>query len=259
MRLVSQAGICRSIILSAWSVIVDRDIVVLVDCDMLKPRLSHRWCLSVDEGKTLQARLAGLMERSDRLPTTIGRIAGADVAYETRGNRLYAAVVTLDFETLSILETATHEDSACFPYISGLFSFREIPPLVRALTKLTRAPDLLIRDGQGLAHPRRFGLACHLGVLFGIPTIGCAKSCLIGYYDSPGNRRGDCSLLIHKSETIGAVLRTQDRTKPVFVSIGHRVSLATACATILQLAPSYRLPEPIRQANRLANHIRHCA
>ena len=226
-------------------------------CDMPKPRLSHRRCLSVDEAKTLQARLAGLVERSDRLSTTIGRVAGADVAYEARGNRLFAAVVTLDFEPLSILETATHEDSACFPYISGLFSFREIPPLIRALTKLTHAPDLLICDGQGLAHPRRFGLACHLGLLLNIPTIGCAKSCLIGDYHSPGDRRGDYSLLTHKGETIGAVLRTQDRTKPVFVSIGHRVSLATACAMILRLAPSYRLTEPIRQANRLANYIRH--
>jgi deoxyribonuclease V len=225
---------------------------------MPKPRLSHRWCLSVDEAKTLQARLAGMVERSEQLSTTIGRVAGADVAYKARGKRLYAAVVTLDFQTLSILETATHEDSVSFPYISGLFSFREIPPLVRALTKLTLAPDLLICDGHGLAHPRRFGLACHLGVLFDIPTIGCAKSCLVGHYDSPGDRRGNYSLLTHKSETIGAILRTQDRTKPVFVSIGHRVSLATACTCILRLAPSYRLSEPIRQANRLANYIRHC-
>jgi len=183
---------------------------------MPKPGLSHRRCLSVDEAKTLQARLAGLVERSDQLSTTIGRVAGVDVAYEARGNRLYAAVVTLDFETLSILETATHEDSACFPYISGLFSFREIPPLIRALTKLTHAPDLLICDGQGLAHPRRFGLACHLGLLLNIPTIGCAKSCLIGDYHSPEDQRGDYSLLTHKGETIGAVLRTQDRTKTGF-------------------------------------------
>jgi deoxyribonuclease V len=224
---------------------------------MAKPRLSHRWCLSVDEAKSLQARLAGMVETSDRLPATIRRVAGVDVAYESRGNRLYAAIVILDFETLSILETTTHEDSTCFPYIPGLFSFREIPALVGALTKLTHAPDLLICDGQGLAHPRRFGLACHLGLLFDIPTIGCAKSCLIGDYHSPGDRRGDHSLLTQKGETIGAVLRTQDRTKPVFVSIGHRVSLATACACTLRLTPSYRLSEPIRQANRLANYVRH--
>lgn len=224
---------------------------------MLKPRLSHRWCLSVGEAEILQARLAGLVERSDRLPRTIGRVAGADVAYETGGDRLFAAVVTQDLRTLAVLETGTHEDLASFPYIPGLFSFREIPSLAVALAKLAQPPDLLICDGQGLAHPRRFGLACHVGVLFDIPTIGCAKSCLIGQYDSPGDRRGDYTLLTHEGETIGVVLRTRDRTRPVFVSIGHRISLPTACAWILRLAPRYRQPEPIRQANRLANHVRH--
>jgi len=223
---------------------------------MLEPILSHPWCLSVGEAETLQARFAGLVEKSDRLPSTIGRVAGADVAYEAGGDRLFAAVVTQDLETLATLETGTHEDLACFPYTPGLFSFREIPPLARALAKLAYAPDLLICDSQGLAHPRRFGLACHLGVLFDIPTIGCAKSCLIGQYESPGDRRGDYSLLEHEGETIGAVLRTRDRTKPVFVSIGHRISLPTACTLILRLCPRYRQPEPIRQANQLANRIR---
>jgi deoxyribonuclease V len=223
---------------------------------MLEPIQSHPWCLSVDEAETLQARFARLVERSDRLPGTIGRVAGADVAYETGGDRLFAAVVTQDLKTLGILETGTHQDLACFPYEPGLFSFREIPPLARALAKLAHPPDLLICDGQGLAHPRRFGLACHLGVLFDIPTIGCAKSCLIGRYESPGDRRGDYSFLTHEGETIGAVLRTRDRTKPVFVSIGHRISLPTACAWILRLCPRYRQPEPIRQANRLANQYR---
>ena len=108
------------------------------------------------------------------------------------GDRLFAAVVTQDLQTLAVLEAGTQQDLACFPYIPGLFSFREIPPLARALAKLAHAPDLLICDGHGLAHPRRFGLACHLGVLFDIPTIGCAKSCLIGQFDSPGDHRGDC-------------------------------------------------------------------
>jgi deoxyribonuclease V len=223
---------------------------------MLEPRLSHGWCLSVGEAQILQARLAGLVERSDRLPRTIGRVAGTDVAYEIGGERLFAAVVTQDLRTLAVLETGTHEDLVFFPYVPGLFSFREIPSLAGALAKLAHPPDLLICDGQGLAHPRRFGLACHLGVLFDIPTIGCAKSCLIGQYDSPGNRRGDYSLLTHEGETIGAVLRTRDRTRPVFVSIGHRISLPTACEWILRLAPRFRQPEPIRQANRLANHVR---
>lgn len=223
---------------------------------MLEVGLFHSWRLSVCEAEGLQERLAGLVERTDRLPRTIRRVAGADVAYENGGDRLFAAVVMQDVQTLAVLETGTHEALACFPYIPGLFSFREMPPLAGALAKLARAPDLVICDGQGLAHPRRFGLACHLGVLFDIPTIGCAKSCLIGQYDPPGERRGDYSLLTHEGETIGAVLRTRDRTKPVFVSIGHRISLATACAWILRLASCYRQPEPIRQANLLANQMR---
>jgi len=164
-------------------------------------------------------------------------VAGADVAYESGGDRLFAAVVTQDLQTLAVLEAGTQQDLACFPYIPGLFSFREIPPLARALAKLAHAPDLLICDGHGLAHPRRFGLACHLGVLFDIPTIGCAKSCLIGQFDSPGDRRGDCSLLTYEGETIGAVLRTQDRRKPVFVSIGHRISLSSACTVDIAAGP----------------------
>jgi deoxyribonuclease V len=161
---------------------------------MLESILSHPWCLSVGEAETLQARFAGLVEKSDRLPSTIGRVAGADVAYEAGGDRLFTAVVTQDLETLATLETGTHEDLACVPYMPGLFSFREIPPLARALAKLAHAPDLLICDSQGLAHPRRFGLACDLGVLLDIPTIGCAKSCLIGQYESPGDRPGETIL-----------------------------------------------------------------
>ena len=232
------------------------DAVILLNHDMLELMLSHPWCLSVGEAESLQTRFAGFVEKSDRLPRPFCRVAGADVAYESGGDRLFAAVVTQDLQTLTVLEVGTQQDLACFPYIPGLFSFREIPPLARALAKLAQPPDLVICDGHGLAHPRRFGLACHLGVLFDIPTIGCAKSCLIGQYDSPGDSRGDCSLLTHEGETIGAVLRTQDGRKPVFVSIGHRISLSSACAWILRLAPCYRQPEPIRQANQLANHMR---
>jgi deoxyribonuclease V len=223
---------------------------------MIKTKFSHSWSLSVSEAETLQKELAALVEKTDRLPETISRVAGADVAYETAGDRLFAAIVVQDPQTLAVVEAVNQEDQACFPYVPGLFSFREIPPLAKVLAKLARAPDLLICDGQGLAHPRRFGLACHLGVLFDIPTIGCAKSCLIGHYEPPGDQRGDYSPLTHEGETIGAVLRTQDRTNPVFVSVGHRISLPTACAWILRMAPRYRQPEPIRQANRLANQLR---
>jgi deoxyribonuclease V len=223
----------------------------------MKPLLSHPWCPSVGEAEALQKELAGRVEQADRLPDPVRRVAGADVAYATEGDRLFAAVVVLEAQALAVTETATHEDNACFPYVPGLFSFREMPPLAGALARLTRPPDLLVCDGQGRAHPRRFGLACHVGVMFDLPTIGCAKSCLLGQYDEPGNHRGDYSLLTHEGETVGAVLRTRPGTKPLFVSVGHRISLATACAWILRLAPSYRQPEPIRQANQLASRLRH--
>lgn len=234
-----------------------RKILHTTECTFVIARLSHSWRLSIGEAEALQKELAGLVEKTDRLPEMIACVAGADVAYETGSDRLTAAVVVKDVQTLAVLETASHEDLSCFPYVPGLFSFRETPPLASTLAKLAHPPDLLICDGQGLAHPRRFGLACHLGVLFDLPTIGCAKSCLIGQYEPPGDRRGDYSLLTHESETIGAVLRTQERTKPVFVSIGHRISLPTACAWILRLSFQYRLPEPIRAANNLANQLRH--
>jgi deoxyribonuclease V len=223
----------------------------------MKPLLSHPWSPSVAEAEGLQQQLAGLVEQTDRLPNPVRRVAGADVAYAVEGDRLFAAVAVLDVQTLALAETATHEDHACFPYVPGLFSFREMPPLAGALARLTQPPDLLVCDGQGRAHPRRFGLACHVGVVFDVPTIGCAKSCLIGRYDEPGDRRGDCSPLIHEGETVGAALRTREGTKPLFVSVGHRISLATACAWILRLAPRYRQPEPIRQANQLASQLRH--
>jgi len=223
---------------------------------MLKTKLSHSWHLSIKEAKTLQKKLARLVETKDRLSTSIEKVAAVDVAYETNGDRIFAAVVTQNVRSLAVIEKATHEDTACFSYIPGLFSFREIPPVTRALAKLKHTPDLVICDGQGLAHPRRFGLACHLGLLYDIPTIGCSKNSLIGQYNQPGEKRGDYSFLVHEGEIIGAVLRTQTRTKPVFVSIGHRISLPAACAWILRLASRYRQPEPIREAHRLANYIR---
>jgi deoxyribonuclease V len=223
---------------------------------MVGARLSYETPETIDEAIALQQRLASLVETTNRIPDLIERVGGADVAYETGGERLFAATVIVDANTSAPLETSTHEDLARFPYVPGLFSFREFPPLAEALSKLAQAPDLLICDGQGLAHPRRFGLACHVGVVFDIPTIGCAKSRLIGEYDEPGDKRGDYSMLWHQGETIGAVLRTRDRTKPVFVSVGHRISLVTACEWILRLASKYRQPEPIRQANALANQLR---
>lgn len=188
-------------------------------------------------------------DRFDALVT----VAGIDVAYGRRGGPARAAVVVLDRMTLALREQATVTVPVAFPYIPGLLSFREMPPALEALARLRRQPDLLVVDGHGLAHPRRFGIACHLGVHLNCPSIGVAKSRLVGTHDEPGPRRGDRVPLVDGAgATIGCVLRTRDRVTPVFVSIGHRVCLETAVALVLAMTTRYRLPEPTRLADRLS-------
>lgn len=196
------------------------------------------------------------MVREDSLVSPVRLVAGVDVASEKAGDRLFAAVVVLNAMTLEIVATANSSGNATFPYIPGIFSFRELPPLCEALQRLDSSPDLIICDGQGIGHPRRFGLASHLGVLFDVPTIGCGKSCLTGSYSPPAHDRGSFSDLVDDGEVIGSVLRTQSNVKPIFVSIGHRVSLQTARDWVLRLAPRFRQPEPIRRANELVNALR---
>lgn len=177
-------------------------------------------------------------------------LAGLDVAYDDDGDRLAAAVVVLDAETLEVRDTAVARGKPAFDYVPGLFAFREIPALLEALGKLSAPPDVLICDGHGLAHPRRFGLAAHLGVLTDRPSFGVGKTRLLGEWEPVGPRRGDSSALIDAGETVGAVLRTRAGVKPVFVSVGHRMDLATACALTLTLTPRFRLPETTRAADR---------
>jgi deoxyribonuclease V len=181
-------------------------------------------------------------------PAAPATVAGLDVAYD--GDRLAAAVVVLDAIDLTVRDTAVVLGTPAFPYVPGLFAFREVPALLAALDKLTVRPDVLVCDGHGLAHPRRFGLASHLGVLTGLPAFGVGKTRLLGDWAPVGPRRGDRSPLIDAGETVGAVLRTQDGVKPVFVSAGHRMDLAGACDLTLALTPRYRLPETTRAADR---------
>ena len=175
-------------------------------------------------------------------------LAGLDVAYD--GDRLAAAVVVLDADTLEVRDSAVVRGRPAFDYVPGLFAFREIPALLEALDKLSEPPDVLVCDGHGLAHPRRFGLAAHLGVLTDLPSYGVGKTRLLGTWEPVGPRRGDSSALIDDGETVGAVLRTRAGVKPVFVSVGHRMDLATACALTLALTPRFRLPETTRAADR---------
>lgn len=185
-------------------------------------------------------------------PATIGTAAGLDVAYAEGSDRLAAAVVVLDATTLVPVEERATAGTAAFPYVPGLFAFRELPALADALSALTIIPDLLVCDGHGLAHPRRFGLACHLGVLTGVPTIGVGKTPLVGRWDEPGPERGAWSELVDGGEVVGRVLRTRRDVKPVFVSVGSGIDLDTATRHVLALTPAYRLPETTRAADSLA-------
>lgn len=183
----------------------------------------------------------------------VRRVAGLDVGFEEQDTVARAAVAVLSYPDLTLADQVVARRPVHFPYIPGLLSVREVPALLAALDKLGAPPDLLLCDGQGLAHPRRFGLACHLGVLTGIPSIGVAKSLFIGEHDVLPERRGVWRPLRHKNEIIGAALRTRAGVAPVYVSIGHKVSLATAIRYVLTCAPRYRLPETTRAAHRLAS------
>jgi deoxyribonuclease V len=183
-------------------------------------------------------------------PARPATVAGLDVAYHEDGERLAAAVVVLDPTDHRVVDTAVVQGRAAFPYVPGLFAFREVPALLTALDRLAVRPDVLICDGHGLAHPRRFGLACHLGVLTGLPSFGVGKTPLVGTWAPPGEHRGARSDLVDDGETVGAVLRTREAVKPVFVSAGHRMDLDTACTLTLSLTPRFRLPETTRAADR---------
>ena len=210
------------------------------------------WPTDVAAARTVQEQLSGRVIRSDALGT-VRYVAGVDVGFEDQGKTTRAALAVLSFPSLELHDQAISRSPTRFPYVPGYLSFRELPAVLQALERLATRPDLLLCDGQGLAHPRRFGLACHLGVVTGLPSIGVAKSRLLGSHGEPGLRKGQWTPLLDKGETIGAVLRTRSNVSPVFVSIGHRVSLKTAIDYVLRCTTRYRLPETTRWAHRLAS------
>jgi deoxyribonuclease V len=216
---------------------------------MSRRTLEHPWPRSVAEAQMLQERLRGKVATKDRLGV-VQRVAGVDAHYSV--NSVWAAIAVMTFPDLVLVESALIHRSPTFAYVPGLLSFREAPPSLEVLHRLSEKPDLLLVDGQGLAHPRRFGLACHLGVLGDVPTIGVAKSRLVGVYQEPGIELGAWSKLVDRGETVGAVLRTRSAVRPVFVSIGHRISLKTAINLVLRCTGHFRLPEPIRAADTLS-------
>ncbi|GAO35333.1 endonuclease V [Sulfuricella sp. T08] len=212
----------------------------------------HPWDISPAEAIAIQQQLRGEVVREDWLGP-VRHVAGVDVGFEEGGGITRAAVAVLAFPTLELVDHAIFRTPTCFPYVPGLLSFREVPAVIGALEKLTVIPDLLLCDGQGIAHPRRFGIASHLGLLCGISSIGVAKTRLIGEQVEPPDQRGASVPLRYHGETIGAILRSRPGVKPLYISIGHRISLATALDYVMACVTRYRLPETTRWAHRLAS------
>lgn len=210
----------------------------------------HPWPATAEQARAIQLRLRAQVDITGPGPQAPATVAGLDVAYAKDDRTLAAAVVLLDFATHEVLAESTATGVPAFDYIPGLFAFRELPTLLTALSSLPATPDLLVVDGHGLAHPHRFGLACHLGVLTGLPVFGVGKTRLIGTAPEPGPDRGDATDLVDDGEVVGRVLRTQRGVKPVYVSAGHLIDLDTACAHTLALTPRYRLPETTRAADQ---------
>jgi deoxyribonuclease V len=217
------------------------------------------WRLSVAEAREMQLRLREkLVLRAPRHfePETLG---GADVSMTRFSRRGYAGIVVLDAATLAPLSSAAVAADLPMPYIPGYLSFRELPPLAQAWERLERRPRVLIFDGQGTAHPRRFGVACHGGILFGVPSIGCAKSILVGTHGPLGNERGATAPLVDRGETVGMAVRTRAGVKPVYVSPGHLMDLETAVRIVLSAAREFREPRTTRLSHRLVNDVRRAA
>jgi len=214
--------------------------------------ISHAWDVTTQEAREIQTHLRDQVVARDQFGT-IRSVAGIDVGFHDHGKLAKAAVAVLRFPGLQHLESSVAQSEVRFPYVPGLLSFREAPIALAAMRRLKQLPDLMLCDGQGLAHPRRFGLACHLGVLLDRPSIGVAKTRLIGDYREPANAKGAWTPLEHQGEVIGAAVRTRTNTNPVYVSVGHRIGLETAIDFVLRCTPRFRLPETTRAAHKLAS------
>jgi deoxyribonuclease V len=220
----------------------------------MTPEVTHPWDVSVEEAIAIQRRLAPIAHAAPPIALdTLRLVAGVDVSYADRAR---GAVVVFRYPEMEVVEQATATRENAFPYVPGLLSFREVPVALDALARLRTTPDLLICDGQGYAHPRRFGLACHLGLVTGIASVGCAKSWLIGAYSQPGPELGERSPLLADDEIIGMALRSRPHTRPLYISAGYRVTLEQAVEVTLRCLRGYRLPEPTRAADHLATITR---
>ncbi|HUU13352.1 MAG TPA: deoxyribonuclease V [Terriglobia bacterium] len=221
----------------------------------MKPRLRPRWNLSPRQAARLQERLRERVVLEDDFKT-IRYVAGADLAFDPETDQAFAGVIVYRFPEVEEVERRSARRKLRFPYVPGLLSFREGPALLAAFARLRTEPDLILIDGHGRAHPRLFGIACHLGVLLDKPTIGCAKSLLVGTHYEPGAKAGSSSPLVYHGDRVGVVLRTRDGVKPIYVTTGHRVSLDTAVRLVRQCLDGYRIPKPTRQADHYVRDLR---
>lgn len=222
----------------------------------MKLELLHGWDVTPGEAVALQNSLRERLVLQPPAGLTVSRVAGADISTERGNDTGFGGFVVLDAMSLAPVAQEGSAVPLRFPYVPGLLSFRELPVLAAAWRKLERAPDLIVFDGQGIAHPRRLGLACHGGLLFGVPSIGCAKSLLVGTHGPLGEERGAVSEIRHRGEVVGMAVRTRRGVSPVYVSPGHLMDLPTAVQWVLHLSPRYREPETTRRAHRLVNALR---
>lgn len=215
----------------------------------------HDWNVSPEEATVLQKEFRDRL-RIQPLDRPIKTVAGADISFNKYSETVYAGIVVLQLPSLETIEEVTVVTTARFPYIPGFLSFREAPALLEAWGKLRIEPDVAVLDGQGIAHPRRMGIAAHLGLFLERPTVGCAKSVLTGRFDEPGQARGEWSPMTYRGETIGAALRTKNRVQPVYISPGHLIDLDDSIRLALACDGGYRIPEPTRRAHNLVNQVR---
>ncbi|MGH9732552.1 MAG: deoxyribonuclease V [Candidatus Acidiferrales bacterium] len=215
----------------------------------------HRWRVTPREAARIQLRIRERLELTDRLPR-IRTVAGADLAFDMARNRAIAGVVVYRYPEMEEVERVWAEVPITFPYVPGLLSFREMPALLKVFSRVRNAPDLIFYDGHGYAHPRRFGIACHLGVLLDRPTVGCAKSLLVGTHGDLPERAGSWTPLRDGDEIIGAVLRTRDGVNPIYVTQGHRISLTRAMEFVSSVLDGYRIPRPTRDADRFVAAVK---
>jgi len=221
----------------------------------MKIRHLHAWDVSSQEAIQIQKELRSQLDLT-KLPRTIRHVAGADVSFSRISGRIWAGVVVFSFPELSRIEEKWIQDKVRFPYIPGLLSFRELPVLLKALKRLKTDPELILCDGQGIAHPRGLGLASHLGLLVDRATVGCAKSRLVGAFSEVGQQKGSYAPLWYKEQMVGAVLRTRRGVKPLFISPGNRITLDESVKIVLECCSKYRMPEPTRQAHLLVSGLR---